>query len=175
MKLKVLKFVVLGLTLVVLVGAIGASEAPISPAPPPVPELPALDLANATFSQYSPEHPFGGWFIPVKGFSDIMNTPPSKDTLIGIMLIGPKLAEVYFRVEKGIAYVTARIPFEPDPGIWFTGQARWVGFAKGEAGEIRFVVRYPPTILKKPWWWPDDFEFGHKPDCTWYGKITWER
>ncbi len=161
-----------------------AQEKPALPAlipPPPERWVMSLDLSGATFAQPAPEEPFGGWFIPVRGLSEILGKPPSTDTLIGVILVGPKLAFLYFKVDmRDIAHLTAKLPPEtythlpppPEMDTWFTAQAKWPAFARGVAGTVRFIIVYPPT-LKKPPWWPDDIEFGHKPDCTWYGKLSW--
>lgn len=167
-------FVLLGFLAVIGVGQVPVVPPRMAPLPPEI--WLTLDLSQATFTRPpgAPEEA-GAWFIPVKGVSDILNAPPAKDTVIGIVIAGPKLGIVYFRVERGIAWITIVIPFEPDIGDWARARARWIPMRPGVAGEIRFDLVYPglPALAKKPWWWPSDIEFGHKPDCTWYGKISW--
>lgn len=152
----------------------------------------SLDLSQATFSHPpgAPEET-GALFIPVRSLSDILNAPPSQATAIGIMITGPMVGTVYFRVQKGIACLEMSGNYwkkeAGDPRIlisehWkkekvYTATNNYVysQFGPGVAGEIRFNLVYPglSTLVTKPWWWPKSITVAHNPDCTWYTTLQW--
>lgn len=174
---------------------------PVTPIPPitivipiPIPLGPlCLDLSQATFSQPpGASEGIGAWFIPVQGLSGILNAPPSRDTAIGIMIVGPEVAILDFRVDGGIAFLISahwkkeRV-YSVEGGISFlisehwkkeriySREVRWVPMGPGVAGEIRFDFVYGP-ILPPPdplWLRPAGIKFEHKLDDTWVITPTW--
>lgn len=158
------------LTLAV-VGAIGSAQVPPQP-PTPAPVLPILplDLSKAVVHEFSPY--CAAWMIPVKDFSDILNKPPSTDTIVGILILGSNLSIIYFKLERGIAYLTLRLPFAGN-AVWATAETRWIAFAKEQEGKIWFTLTPPtpvPGVLKLK----IKIDFGHKPGCEWYGSLEIE-
>jgi len=150
-----------------------------------------LDLSQATFSHPpgAPEET-GALFIPVRSLSDILNAPPSQATAMGILITGPMMGTVYFRVEKGIAYLEISADCwkkeAADPRILISEHWKkekvytnsnniYLHMGLGVAGEIRFNLVYPglSTLVTKPWWWPKSITVAHNPNCTWYTTLQW--
>lgn len=181
LKEEIMKRITIGVTLLALLmawGAIGQAQFQVKPLPIQREEIPTLllDISCATFTQGA-TGTYGTWFIPIKDLQAILNAPPTQDTPIGVVMAGPNLAIVKFRVVSGTAHFSMmKLEMDGDQPIvsviwqgellnevsfksttsltpWASAEGPWrtTTIARHKTGDMKFPIRSPddPTIQGK--------------------------